>query len=179
MAVLRRRRNKPELWKGLVSGISGGLVASWTMNQFQAGLSKAGEALQNRGEEQHRRKQSQAESEDATMKAAEKLSHAVLDRGLTKREKKKAGPLIHYAFGTLMGGVYGAAGEYSPVVKSAFGLPFGTALFLGADEIAVPALGLSKGPTQHPLSTHASALAAHLIYGGTTEAVRRGLRKVL
>jgi hypothetical protein len=24
------------VWKGLVAGLAGGLVASWTMNQFQA-----------------------------------------------------------------------------------------------------------------------------------------------
>ena len=30
-------------------------------------------------------------------------------RKLTKSEKKKAGPVVHYAFGAIMGAVYGAA----------------------------------------------------------------------
>jgi hypothetical protein len=30
------RKGEGELWKGLVAGVAGGIVASWTMNQFQS-----------------------------------------------------------------------------------------------------------------------------------------------
>jgi putative membrane protein len=50
-------------------------------------------------------------------------------------------------------------------------------VWLGADEIGVPALGLSGPPTQYPLSVHLYALASHLVYGFTTELVRRTLRR--
>jgi hypothetical protein len=49
------------------------------------------------------------------------------------------------------------------------GLPFGTAVWLAADEGVVPALGLSQESDKYPLSTHAYALASHLVYGLTTE----------
>jgi hypothetical protein len=38
-------------------------------------------------------------------------------------------------------------------------------------------LGLAKKPQEYPVSVHASALAAHLAYGATTEFVRRSLRR--
>ena len=46
-------------------------------------------------------------------------------------------------------------------------------------KISVPLLGLSKGPTEYPVSTHAYALASHLVYGVTAEMSRRALRQVL
>lgn len=38
---------------------------------------------------------------------------------------------------------------------SAWGVPFGAALWLAADEVEVPAFGLSKSPFEYPLSSHA------------------------
>jgi hypothetical protein len=43
----------------------------------------------------------------------------------------------------------------------------------------LPALGLSKPTTEYPLSTHAYALASHLVYGLTTEIVRGAVRGAL
>jgi hypothetical protein len=51
-------------------------------------------------------------------------------------------------------------------------MPFGAILFAGADELALPLLGLSDKPTKFPLSTHVYGLASHAVYGVTTEAVR-------
>jgi uncharacterized membrane protein YagU involved in acid resistance len=48
-----------------------------------------------------------------------------------------------------------------------------------ADEVTLPALGYSKSPMEFPLSTHVYALVSHLVYGWTTEIVRRAVRKVL
>ena len=57
--------------------------------------------------------------------------------------------------------------------------PFGTAVWLGADEVAVPAFGLAGPPWEHPASVHARALTAHLVYGVATEGVRRLVRRIL
>ncbi len=59
------------------------------------------------------------------------------------------------------------------------GLPFGSAVWAIADDVVVPALGLSKSPTAYPLSTHAYALTSHWVYGLTTELVRKAVRKIL
>jgi uncharacterized membrane protein YagU involved in acid resistance len=59
------------------------------------------------------------------------------------------------------------------------GIPYSTLLWLGGDEIALPALGLSKPPTDVPAEKHASALAMHFVYGITLDISRRVLRRVL
>jgi uncharacterized membrane protein YagU involved in acid resistance len=100
------------------------------------------------------------------MKAADKVSRNLLDRPLSKKQKKKVGPIVHYAFGTAMGAVYGVAAELFPeIAPRGFGTGFGAALFAIADELAVPAFGLSGKPTEAPFSSHVYGLASHLVYG--------------
>jgi uncharacterized membrane protein YagU involved in acid resistance len=107
------------------------------------------------------------------------ISEKVLGRKLAKDQKKFAGNAVHYTTGGASGAVYGVAAELAPEVTVGAGLPFGTAVWLAIDEGAVPLLGLSKGPTEYPLSTHVYALASHFVYGLTTEVVRRVLRKTV
>ncbi len=164
-------RNGKRLWKGALSGAVAGLLASWTMNRFQAGLTRI--QHQQSGETQ------QSESEDATMKAANLVSGKVLHRELSKEEKKEAAPYIHYGFGTIMGALYGIMAEEFPAATSGFGTAYATGVFLVADEGVVTALGLGAKPREVPLSTHAKALASHLVYGVSTESVRRGVRAAL
>jgi uncharacterized membrane protein YagU involved in acid resistance len=85
---------------------------------------------------------------------------------------------VHYGFGTLVGGLYGVVAEEVPTLAVAAGVPFATALWLAADEVAVPLLKLAPPPTQVPVQKHAAALGAHLVYGLVLEGVRRGLRAV-
>ncbi|HZR57564.1 MAG TPA: DUF1440 domain-containing protein [Terriglobales bacterium] len=179
--TLSLRRQRPNTWKGMAAGLAGGLVAAWTMNQFQALLSKASEKLKSNGANGsgHKKNPSEGDAEDGTMKAADKISSSVFGVNLTKEQKKKAGPVVHYFVGSATGALYGAFAEHIPAVTTAEGIPFGTAVFLGADEVAVPAFGLSKPPQEYPLSVHASALASHLVYGATTEIVRKLLRQGL
>lgn len=171
-------RRKRSVWKGLVAGLAGGLVASWTMNEFQKGWSAAAERLSPDGSNGKSRN-SGGSSEDPTGETAHAISKKLLGKPLTQEQKKKAGPVVHYAFGTLLGGLYGATSEVVPKVKMAAGLPYGVAVFVGADEIALPALKLSQGPTAYPVSRHLYALSSHLVWATTTDVVRRLVRGVL
>ncbi|MCA1594417.1 MAG: DUF1440 domain-containing protein [Acidobacteria bacterium] len=81
--------------------------------------------------------------------------------------------------GATSGALYGALAEAIPEVKAGVGVPFGAAVWLIADEGIVPAAGLSKSPTEYPLSIHAYAFASHLVFGLTTELVRRIVRDAL
>ena len=157
----------------MLAGAAAGLLAAWVMNQFLAAWSKAQTALEDPSKQQ-----SQPEEEDSTEKVADAIVCSVTGRHLSKEKKKKAGPVVHYAFGSLMGGAYGAAAEYSRNARRGFGTMFGTVLFVGADEIMVPALGFGKPATEEPLSSQASHLAAHIVYGASVELLRRGLRKL-
>jgi putative membrane protein len=176
------------IWKGMVAGLAGGLVASWTMNQFQAAWTRIAEG----SEKSHGAQSMQPadgsdgdqsrdvnEQDDATVETAKVISREVFGHELQEGEKETAGAAVHYAFGTATGGLYGALAEVSPQVTTAAGLPFGAAFWLVADEITVPLLGLSKGPTEYPVSTHVYSFASHLVYGLTAEVSRRALRRVL
>ena len=178
--------NDKSVLKGLVAGLAGGLVASWTMNQFQAAWTRIAEGSEKphgaqsmQPSEGSKGDQDTKEQDDATVETAKVISRNVFGHELQESEKRPAGAAVHYAFGTATGGLYGVLAEVSPQVTMAAGLPFGAAFWLLADEITVPALGLSKGPTEYPISTHAYALASHFVYGMTAELSRRALRQVL
>lgn len=171
-----RTNENGNVLKGLAAGLIGGLVATWVMTQFQSGVSQIAEAL---NDEDKKKKEKEDSSENATVKTAEAISENVFGHKLKKSEKEQAGNAVHYGFGTTVGAVYGMTAEFLPLTTIGSGLPFGAALFLGADEVAVPAFGLSEPPTEIPLSTHAYGFASHLVYGLTAEFVRRTVRKVL
>ncbi len=162
--VRGRRYSGNDVLKGLAAGLIGGLVASWTMTQFQALLTRVAEddekSRDKKSSEQGKKQGESEGQDDATVKAASAISENVFDHRLTKSEKKIAGPAVHYTFGTITGGMYGVAAEIAPIISSGVGLPFGAIFWLAADEAAVPALSLSKSPTEYPLSTHAYALAS-------------------
>jgi hypothetical protein len=172
-----------DVLKGLAAGIIGGLVASWVMEEFQAGWTKVSETLsesREKGSSGHAGEQGKVtQQEAATVKAATAISEGVFGHELTPSEKGVAGPVVHYALGTAVGGLYGAVVEVEPELRVGAGLPFGAVFWLVVDEAAVPLLGLSKGPTEYPLSTHVYALASHLVYGLTTDIVRRTLRRTI
>ncbi len=186
---MRNDRKNADPLKGLVAGLVGGLVASWIMNQFQASWTKLAEGFEkphgaqsmqpSEGQAQGQKPNESREQDDATVKTAETISEGVFGHELKESEKKPAGAVVHYAFGTATGGLYGAAAEFVPEITAAAGLPFGVGFWVVADELAVPALGLSKGPTEYPLSTHVYALASHIVYGVTAEATRRAVRSAL
>ena len=166
--------------KGVAVGIAGGVLASWTMNQFQAAWSMAAanyRSPSSGGKEDARDWQERSEGTNATEIAAQTAARATIDRPLTRDELAVAAPLVHYAFGAAMGGLYGGLAEVSPAVRACGGTAYGTAVWIGADEIAMPRLGLSDPEAARPLEMHAQALAAPLVYGLTLELVRRAVRR--
>jgi hypothetical protein len=172
-------------WKGAVAGLIAGVVASWMMDQFQylwlsmpAGKRSATPGVESNkpgtASEDANRANDEAE-DDATKKAASAISERVFGHKLTPEEKAIAGPVVHYAVGAAAGLAYGVASEFLPQVTAGYGLPYGAVFWLTVDEGAVPLLGLSKGPTAYPVSTHAYAAASHLVFGFAAELTRRAI----
>lgn len=112
---------------------------------------------------------------DPTGRVAEVISITVLKHRLKEREKRIAGPAVHYAFGALAAAAYAVAAESKPAVSAGYGTAFGLGLWAAGDEIAVPALRLAPAPWKQPIVTHAAMFGAHVVYGLTVEAVRRML----
>jgi hypothetical protein len=59
-----------------------------------------------------------ADAQEATAKVAERVSRPLLHRKLRYSEKQRAKPIVHYAFGSAVGAVYGATAEYAPSCES-------------------------------------------------------------
>jgi putative membrane protein len=158
--------------KSVLAGAVGGLFAAFVMNQFQSLLATATKKLaKQRGEQQ----QTDDGGDDATVKTANTVARPLLHRELTSAEKRWAGPVVHYAFGVLVGAVYGYLVRTAPHAGDGRGTLYGSAVWLAADEISVPAFGLGPPPLQTPPGSHIKALASHLVYGFTTDLITRTL----
>lgn len=179
------QEQQPHVVRGVLAGVAGGLAAAWVMNVFLAGPGKRlKQVVQTEDENWQDEVEEVATAgqpkEDATMKAADAIVHAATGgRHLSWEGKEKAGPIVHYTFGALMGGIYGGLAECESGVTAGFGTTFGGALFGGADLIAVPALRLAPPESGKLSRAQVTPFAAHLVYGATTEIVRRLVRKIL
>ncbi len=145
-------------------GAASGLVASWVMEKAQGPIWKlGGEATQRREQE------AQGDLEPATVRAAERAAGAV-GRSLPDDRKGAASEAVHYATGAAFGALFGVLAPRLPGPALLAGAIYGAAVWLLNDETLVPALGFSRKPWDYPASSHAKSLAAHLVYGATTDA---------
>jgi putative membrane protein len=175
-------------WQGVIAGAVGGLAASWAMEQFQARFSQAtrdgvDEAQRRSGYDARWSARSQdqlsGQPEPATAAAGNAAAITAIGRPLTLREEDAVGPFMHYAFGAVVGALYGAIAESRPGVTRLAGIPFGMGVWTTADEVGAPAAGLSYPAWERPLRAHTYSVLSHAVYGLTTEAVRRLVRSAL
>ena len=160
-------------WRGALAGALGGLIASWVMDEFQEVWSAAEKRISKEGPKTSEEQSQSANQEPAPVKVVVAAERAVLNREPSESDKKIGSQVVHYGFGTAMGLLYGAFADKIPTVRAGGGTLFATSLWLGADEIIVPALKLSPPPADSPMKTHIYGLASHLVYGLTVEGVRR------
>ncbi len=180
-----------DVGRGALAGFIGGLAATAVMSAFMTLMghvadfgsedesgqdNSAGQEDAASPNDANQEDASVEEAGSATAQVADIIAEKALDQELTLEQAEAAGQIVHYTFGGTMGALYGAAAEIEPNVTMGAGIPYGAAVWLGADEIALPVLKLAEGPTRVPLSLHASALVAHFIYGFCTEMARRALR---
>ncbi len=161
----------------LIGGIVGGLSGTWVMSEVRTAMLPPGKPTDWSKREHELRGRGTA-SDDATEKVANQVARTVLKRNLRKQEKPVAGLLVHYGTGTSAAIIYTIAVELVPPLDASFGLPLGLSLWLG-DETLIPALGLTTPPQHMPTSSHLYNLTSHLVYGLTTDAVRRFVVKLL
>ncbi len=143
------------LAKGLLAGLIGGLAGS--------AMKVVGELIYN--------PRTRGQTSPPVVLAERFAGHA-----LNKKQQKLAEQGIHYFFGGATGAIYGAAAEFKPVVTLGYGSLFGVVLQLFTHETLVPAAGLDKPALQQPAREHLSELFTHVLYGMSTEAVRRLVR---
>lgn len=165
------------VYRGMIAGGIAGLAGTWAMNEVQRLWTRmVDDDVPDSAGGRHdaRDWQERRESQNSNELAAQALAGAILGRPLTRQELRFAAPLVHYLFGAAMGAIYGAYTERRPADRS--GMGFGTTVWVAADEIAMPVLGLSGSTARRPLEMHLQSLVAHLVYGRATEMARRSVR---
>jgi putative membrane protein len=146
------------LAKGLVAGLIGGLVGTLAKTLAERMFPP----------------RTHGEPEPPEV-AAENLAGHPLDEDTTQ----VAAEGIHWGFGAAVGAAYGVIVEYYPAAASREGASFGVALEGLTHEKALPALGLAAEPDDQTTRERASEITSHVVYGVTTEFVRKIVRKIL
>ena len=120
------RNEQANLAKGFIAGLIGGLV---------------GTGLKSIAERYFPPRDVAADSPPAII--ANKAAEALLGEPLGEEQKKLSEQGLHWMFGGLVGGAYGAAVEIIPELSDGLGLPFGTMVFGIMHEGVLPAAGSS------------------------------------
>jgi hypothetical protein len=159
--------------KSAAAGAIAGLAGTLAMNYAQRLWTKAADdSLPESAAGPHdaRDWQERTEHQNSNELAAQALA-SLVGRRLTERQLAIAAPIVHFTFGAAVGALYGSMVASRDRHRTGIGL--GTMLWLTADEIAMPLLGLSRSTLERPLEMHAQSLAAHCVYGIVTERVRQ------
>ena len=167
----------PPVYQGIIAGGVAGLVGTWAMSEVQRMWTRVveGDAPESAGGRHDARDwQERSEHQNSNELAAQVIAGYLLGRRLTQEELRFGAPLVHYLFGATMGAIYGAYAERRHADASGAG--FGTTVWLAADEIAMPLLGLSDSTARRPIEMHLQSLVAHLVYGTATEIARRSVQ---
>ena len=110
---------------------------------------------------------------------ANRAAQALAGERLDERQKAIAEQGMHWLFGTLIGGVYGAACELVPDLKQGYGLAFGATVYGVMHQGVLPAADLEEPlPEQEPDEAR-NEMITHLAYGFVTEVVRDMVRERL
>jgi putative membrane protein len=167
------------LVRGAIAGILGGLAGTWAMSEAQRLWTLALDTHPPEsagGRHDARDWQERGEHQNSNELAAQAVARRLIGRRLTRKELSIAAPLVHYTFGSAVGALYGAWAERLHGRGAAAGVALGATLWLAADVIAMPLLGLSRPTTRRRMELHVQSLAAHLVYGLSTELVRQPTR---
>ena len=155
------------LTRRIVRGAAAGALGSLAMNLFAR-------ATGDRRAHGVQPPQSKPLDEDAPEQVGAAAFEMVSGSEPDEELEQPLGTAAHYAFGAAMGVAYALLSPRLPVLRRGHGTLYGTLVWLFADEGLMPALGLSRGPAQLPLRTHAYALAGHVVYGAAVAAVVGG-----
>lgn len=158
----------------LASGLLAGLAGSFAQSVFFSATKPLAPRGPNNPIEYPEAEQSK---ETATQTIARRVVEGLAQRPL--HDKERAGTLVHYAFGSAWGGLYGLwtdGAARGSILRS--GSRFGLLVWMAGDNFVLPVFKLAAWPQAYPLRTHVYAIAAHVAYGTTVAAVHAGLERM-
>jgi hypothetical protein len=151
-----------DLAKGALAGALGGAAGAFVLERAMG---------------QHKKP---ASPKDPKVKVASAVVEKVAGDGLDEGQYRVAGRSVHYTTGMVSGALYGVAAELMPRAATlGWGALFGAAVWATLPETILPALGLAPPPWERPAKEQAKNLGHHVLFGMTTETVRRPVRAAL
>jgi hypothetical protein len=185
---MRFGKTKTPTWKASLCGLAGGAAGTLVME----GYWKALNALTGYDPKQAKPNPKNApksadislvghpmrEGEDSTQTVG-RIAYRTLTEETPRspNTRKALGQTVHWTYGTVQGGLYGAARHAARPPDALGGAAFGTALW-GISVLVLPLLGLGKGPNAYPAKKHAAEWGAHVVYGLTAAAVTQALARL-
>jgi len=154
--------------RGLLAGLAG--TAAMTAYQTLASMRKGsslGEAVAPEPAEEW----SEA---PAPGQVGYRFLHGLFQKDVSPQRSTLLTNVVHWAYGTAWGGLYGLAegsAETHPLIA---GGAFGSLVFANA-YVALPAMGLYQPPWTYDAKTLAKDWSYHLVYGTTTALAFRAL----
>jgi Protein of unknown function (DUF1440) len=152
----------------VLAGLAGGLVGGWMMSQFThfwKSLPRSQNSLPYSRQEW-----------DAVSRSAEVIGERFSGGKLRVRQQKLGAALVHYFVAGSSGALYAVfVARRGTTISKWAGPLFGLAMWVVGNEIALPALDLTRKPTDYTFGERANALGEHIIYGLTTDRLYRTL----
>jgi hypothetical protein len=165
---MQKNMNRGGVGPHVLAGAVAGFAAAWAMSEFQrswVSLSKT------------KRKVRPRTDEEVMEEVVRRVSLAAGAPVLRKRDRERAGILLHYAFGIAGGALYGAAAWRSDLLTKGFGALFGSAFFAVGDVLAPREL--KPLVNDNAVVSEIYEWLTHVIYGISLEGGRRGLTAFL
>jgi hypothetical protein len=176
MRFLFPPQKRPNPWKGIIIGALGGAAGVLAMSAYwQVTTSVLG-----RDPRKQQRPGPPMPLDNISLVGnnhyADESSTAALGRILyqsvtgsepSQETKTLLSNLVHWGISLGVSGAYGAVREATRTENHPVegGLAVGTTLWLLGDEVLMPLLGLTNGPTSYPPALHVHSLGAHVAYG--------------
>lgn len=155
-------KSKRPLLLDIAVGALAGAASTWVMDLITTTLyEREPPSVQDRED-------SARGSKSAYEIAAEKGA-GLVGKKISAEQRKAIGAAIHWGLGVSAGAIYGVLRNRLPGMGLGSGVAYGAAFWLGMDEAALTALGLTAPPQDFPWQTHARGLAGHLVLGAVLE----------
>ncbi len=173
-------------WKSSLCGLVGGAAGTLVMEGYWKALNaltgydpkKSRKTAAPRSADVSLVGHPMREGEDSTETVGRVAYEAIAGNPPRSPKTRKAlGQSVHWTYGTVQGGVYGAARRDAHALDALGGGAFGTALW-GISVLVLPLLGLGKAPNAYPAKKHAAEWGAHVVYGLTAAAVTQALSRL-
>lgn len=112
---------------------------------------------------------------ESTSGIAQVIGSVTLRRRLSLKEKRIGARVVHYGVGASSGVFYALLVQRGSAIATRSGVFFGFGLWLIADELLMPCLGISRELRYYSSQAQANSLGEHLAYAFTTDFVCRCL----